>query len=135
MKFEGRKNPSRKYVCVCVCNQASFSLFFLIWAHLSVLLSSLPSSCFFIVLRSAHPLKSLYAFIAASLRSNISVLIVLKCNQGVWRGAANNLNLTEHLRQPSARPSSPLPKRTRYISVCAEDIFSQLQAAIVGAFK
>ena len=84
------------------------------------------------LIASAHPLESLYAFIAASLRSNISVLIVLKCNQCVYRGAANNLNLTEHLRLPSARPSSRFSKRNGYISLCAEDIVTWLQLLLQG---
>lgn len=50
-------------------------------------------------------LKALLALIAISLRSNMPVLIVLKCNQGLGSGGANNLNLTKRLRWLSSWPS------------------------------
>lgn len=90
-----------------------------VW-HLGVfarccVLSSPPSYCLFLRgLRCfparltdntpKHPLKALLALIAISLRSNMPVLIVLKCNQSLHSRGANNLNLTKHLRRPSARP-------------------------------
>lgn len=51
-----------------------------------------------------RPLKALLALIALSLRSNMPVLIVFKCNQGLHSRGANNLNLTKHLRWSPACP-------------------------------
>lgn len=72
-----------------------------------------------------RPLKALLALIAGSLRSNVPVLIVLKCNQHLGSGGANNLNLTEHLRRPSdsgPRSYPPnLPGGTNGFMLCWEE--------------
>lgn len=71
-----------------------------------------------------RPLKALLALTAGSLRSNVPVLIVLKCNQHLGSGGANNLNLTEHLRRPSESGphSSPQPPGgTNGFMLCGEE--------------
>lgn len=67
-----------------------------------------------------RPLKALLALIAISLRSNMPLLIVLKCNQGLHSEGANNLNLTKRLRLAFSRPAQLLPKRNKCIYTCGE---------------
>lgn len=84
----GREPVSGSAVALCLGVFVHFSLF-----------SSLPDRQY-----AERPLKALLALTALSLRSNMPVLIVLKCNQGLHSRGANNLNLTKHLRRPSTWP-------------------------------
>lgn len=70
------------------------------------------------------PPKALLALIALSLRSNMPVLIVLKCNQGLHSRGANNLNLTKRLRRSAAGPSSPSPRGTN-VFMCWKNSYCQ----------
>lgn len=64
--------------------------------------------------RACPPPPALRCFYCCLPRSNMSVLIVLKCNQGICSGGVKSLNLREDLRQPWAW-TSPLTKSSRCI--------------------